>query len=266
MNLGGIIGGALSGAGNATAGIAEGMIRNERQVELQQEMDKILEQREIRVAEMRERMRREGSEYDFNKDVERAPIRNKMKVDELETTEPVRQRIQREGKKAERVDELGFKIDNKTELEGVERGMTQARDLNGDVRKAQVEDYSARAEDRRETAEARRKLNGLYDKLETAESEGRTGDAKKLTQQIELHQRRHGIRERNEWTISKDADGNMVRTNQRTGDMYKVDVNNLPTQPGGEGVRPEIRFDASGKAFTKGADGMAVRASQYDKK
>ncbi len=73
--LGGIVRGAIAGAAGAAQDMAKGYIEDERRVSVQQQLSQIEEQRQLRIEEARERMRRTGRQADFEQDVANAPKR-----------------------------------------------------------------------------------------------------------------------------------------------------------------------------------------------
>jgi hypothetical protein len=81
VNFGGILAGALGGAGAAIQGQAQGQIADERKLNLEQQLSAMEEERQMRIAEANEQRRRSGSAYDFGQKVANAPQETQMTVD-----------------------------------------------------------------------------------------------------------------------------------------------------------------------------------------
>ena len=276
----GILGGAMKGAGEAGADIVQGWIRNEQALDLERERDSIMMQREQRVAELRERMRREGDAYDWQQKQDRAPTQNKMdaertgiigkaqtevELDRVQKVEPARQEIQRKGKNAEREDALDFETTNIDAIASNARKKADATDRDGegralrnDLTRLQIDEAKLASGDRQELRVLRKGYQEAVD----------SGDQVKIDaaqKKLNSFHNRIGQAEQNEWFTTKDDMGNLVKLNRKTGEMYRVDTENLPTHSSsGRGV-PEIRYK-DGQAYTRGPNGEAVRAPQYDKK
>lgn len=79
--LQGILAGAVGGAAGAAQDMAGGYIRDERQVNVQQQLSQIEEERQMRIAEATETRRRAGRQADFEQNVTNAPRENQMAID-----------------------------------------------------------------------------------------------------------------------------------------------------------------------------------------
>lgn len=280
---GGIIGGALRGAGTATADIADGMIKNERQVELENERSKILEQRELRLNEARERLRRSGNEYDFQQDQVRAPIKNQMEADRIAAVEPAKTaaeldrvravdpekaRIARESRIAEKTAELGFETKTVGERAKNSRAMANATHFNDDAagQKLRNELTQEQINDRQEIRDERKAKAKIMDEYNAAIDNDDKTAADKAQKKLAAHNRRFGRDDTKDWTLKKDEEnGGYFEYNQKTAEMRKVDTANLPTRSNAGGAQPEIRYSGT-EAYIRGPDGKPKRAMQYDKK
>lgn len=78
----GIIAGALAGGAEAVQNQAQGHIKDERQVNVAQQLSQMEEQRQIRIAEAAEMRRRAGGQHDFDQEVSRAPVRREIAVED----------------------------------------------------------------------------------------------------------------------------------------------------------------------------------------
>lgn len=90
----GLIDGALKGLVDAAGGIAQGHIQNEQKVDLQRELSAIEEQRQMRIAEAQEQLRRRGRQADFDQDITNAPQRTQVEIDRTKALAPVQTEVE----------------------------------------------------------------------------------------------------------------------------------------------------------------------------
>jgi hypothetical protein len=107
LNWTGIIGGAIKGLGDAGSSLAGGYIKDERDLNLEKERSKIIEDRTMRL-----------DEYNWNKELERNPQRLEM--------EEAKQGIIRKGMLADKEAELGFRKEHRQDIYDLARDAARA--------------------------------------------------------------------------------------------------------------------------------------------
>jgi hypothetical protein len=150
----GLIEGALGGLAKAAGGIAEGHIQNEQRLDLQRELSAIEEQRQMRISEAQERIRRGGRQADIDQDLAAAPRRTAAEVDRLRTVKPVETELEADRTRrvgaakgeTDRAQEAAFGTDKAAQA-GV-RARAQASDMGAGERALRAQELAASNEDR----------------------------------------------------------------------------------------------------------------------
>jgi hypothetical protein len=163
-NWAGIIGGAMKGLGDGVAQITQGYIQDERALNLEAEKSRILEARQLRLDEAKERLRRTGDEYDWSREQERTPIKNKMA---------------RENALGVMTDKQNFENETLSARAKNERTLAQARDMDAFGRGMRNEKLGLEIEEARRASGDKAKLRAAVDELSAADTPEKEAAARK---------------------------------------------------------------------------------------
>ena len=96
-NWGGILAGAAAGGGEAVQSMARGNIEDERKLSMAEQLSRIEEERQQRIAETAEARRREGRQADFEQNQTNAPAALQTEIDRTRGVGAAEADLKREG-------------------------------------------------------------------------------------------------------------------------------------------------------------------------
>jgi hypothetical protein len=137
------------------AQITQGYIQDERALNLEAEKSKIVEARQLRLDEAKERLRRTGDEYDWGREQARTPIKNQMA---------------RENALGVMTDKQNFENEHLGEMARNRRELARATDFDAGDRSLRNEKLGLEIEEARRASGDKAKLRAAVDELYAADT------------------------------------------------------------------------------------------------